>query len=171
MSTSILFCGCLVWLLGRQGVVTAFLKYFSRAGGLFLYHFCSNLLAMENQELRDVFLAEAVEMKDALDRILTTLERQSDKPAPLLAEAFRHLHTLKGNATAMGITGLANLAHALEDILAILQQKPALLSAEVIGELFRANDKLNESLLAWKEGNPAISVNCLTITLIRKDPG
>jgi two-component system chemotaxis sensor kinase CheA len=117
---------------------------------------------MENQELRDVFLAEAIEIKDHLDRLLTTLEKQPASPTPMLAEAFRHLHTLKGNATAMGITALANLAHTLEDILAVLQKRPVLLNTEVISELLRANDKLGESIIAWREDRPLITRGIIT---------
>lgn len=117
---------------------------------------------MENQELREVFFAEAVEIKDSLDRVLTTLERQPEQPQPLLAEAFRHLHTLKGNATAMGITPLANLAHTLEDLLAVIQKQPSLLKPDVLNEFLRANDKIGESLLAWKEDRPLITRGIIT---------
>jgi two-component system chemotaxis sensor kinase CheA len=117
---------------------------------------------MENQELREVFFAEAVEIKDALDRVLTTLERQPKQPLPLLAEAFRHLHTLKGNATAMGIAPLANLAHTLEDLLAVVQKQTSLLTPEVINEFLRANDKIGESLLAWREDRPLITRGIIT---------
>ncbi len=117
---------------------------------------------MENGELRDVFFAEAVEIKDALDRILTTLEKQPEKSGELLAEAFRHLHTLKGNATAVGITPLANLVHVVEDILASLQKNPHVLSTDITNELLRANDKIGDVLIAWKAEKPLITRGMLT---------
>jgi chemotaxis protein histidine kinase CheA len=59
-------------------------------------------------------------------------------------EARRIAHTLKGDANTVGIRGLANLTHALEDILIVLSKRPELLNAECADLLTNASDAVEE---------------------------
>ncbi len=65
--------------------------------------------------LRD-FLSEANESIDALDRALVRFEREPEDPE-LLSEIFRVMHTIKGTCGFLGLTRLAAVAHAGENIL------------------------------------------------------
>ncbi len=59
-------------------------------------------------------------------------------------EARRIAHTLKGDANTVGVRGLANLTHALEDILIALAKRPELLNAECADLLTNASDTVEE---------------------------
>lgn len=59
-------------------------------------------------------------------------------------EARRVAHTLKGDANTVGVRGLANLTHALEDILIVLAKRPELLDAECADLLIGAGDTVEE---------------------------
>ena len=59
-------------------------------------------------------------------------------------EARRVAHTLKGDANTVGIRGLANLTHALEDILVVLAKRPDLLNDACADLLTSASDCVEE---------------------------
>ena len=68
---------------------------------------------------------------------------ETRSPDPL-DEARRVAHTLKGDANTVGIRGLANLTHALEDILVVLAKRPDLLNDECAELLTSASDCVEE---------------------------
>ncbi len=59
-------------------------------------------------------------------------------------EARRVAHTLKGDANTVGVRGLANITHALEDILIVLAKRPELLNADCADLLTNASDIVEE---------------------------
>lgn len=59
-------------------------------------------------------------------------------------EARRVAHTLKGDANTVGIRGLANLTHALEDILIVLAKRPELLNDDCADLLTVVSDCVEE---------------------------
>lgn len=61
-----------------------------------------------------------------------------------LDEARRVAHTLKGDANTVGIAGLANLTHSLEDLLVELGRSPERLQPELGEALGRAADCVEE---------------------------
>ncbi|MDR7594471.1 MAG: Hpt domain-containing protein, partial [Armatimonadota bacterium] len=71
---------------------------------------------MQLQRLLPVFLSEADEHLQALEEGVLQLERQGPNPE-LVAGLFRSAHTLKGSAGALGFQRMAELAHALEEVL------------------------------------------------------
>jgi chemosensory pili system protein ChpA (sensor histidine kinase/response regulator) len=64
-------------------------------------------------------------------------------PEPI-DEARRVAHTLKGDANTVGIRGLANLTHALEDILLVLNKHPERLDDACADLLTTASDTVEE---------------------------
>jgi two-component system, chemotaxis family, sensor kinase CheA len=98
---------------------------------------------MKEDELKEIFLAEALESSEQLNRYFTVLERNNTDIQAIEA-IFRITHTLKANAAAMGYEGIAELSHLLEDIFSIIKKKSHLLDSQIFNDLFRANDKLNE---------------------------
>jgi chemotaxis protein histidine kinase CheA/ActR/RegA family two-component response regulator len=64
-------------------------------------------------------------------------------PEPI-DEARRVAHTLKGDANTVGIRGLANITHALEDILIVLAKRPDLLNDNCAELLTSASDCVEE---------------------------
>lgn len=73
--------------------------------------------------------------------VRTLAETRSPEP---IDEARRVAHTLKGDANTVGIRGLANLTHALEDILIVLAKRPDLLNDDCAELLTTASDCVEE---------------------------
>ena len=67
-----------------------------------------------------VYVAEAVEQIETIERGLLDLERDAADEATL-AEIFRAAHTLKGSAATIGHTRMAELTHALEEAFGALR--------------------------------------------------
>lgn len=106
---------------------------------------------MKDQELRDIFLAEAQAQQQELNTLFVRLERnQADQEA--VAAIFRVMHTLKGNAMAMGFEAIGEMAHLLEDLFSLLKQGRLTLAPDLFNDLFRANDKLGELIHAIPQG-------------------
>ncbi len=61
-----------------------------------------------------------------------------------LHEAQRIAHTLKGSANTVGVRGIANLTHALEDLLLLIGKEGGKLSESLVGFLDEAADCLSE---------------------------
>ncbi|SFF51240.1 chemotaxis protein CheA [Thermoflexibacter ruber] len=98
---------------------------------------------MKNDELKEIFLAEALESYEQLNRFFTQLEKDHTNQKAVEA-IFRITHTLKANAAAMGYEGIAEIAHLLEDIFGEVKKGNLLLDTQKFNDLFRANDKLGE---------------------------
>ena len=108
---------------------------------------------MSNREdaYRDLFLNEAYENFEALNKLLIKLEKDPANQRTI-AEIFRITHTLKGNALGMGYDQIADLAHVLEDIFDAVKGNVIELYDDLINQLFRANDKLGELINAISTG-------------------
>lgn len=100
---------------------------------------------MKEEELKQIFLAEAQDSFEQLNRLFTQLEKNhADREA---TEAiFRIIHTLKGNAAAMGFEDVASVGHLLEDIFSEIRKGNIAVTAMVFNDLFKAIDKLGEMI-------------------------
>ncbi|SNS75167.1 two-component system, chemotaxis family, sensor kinase CheA [Ekhidna lutea] len=95
----------------------------------------------KEEEYRQLFLTEALENFEELNRLFVELEKDhSSKRA--IANIFRIVHTLKGNAMGMGYDKIADLSHTVEDIFGAIKNGDIPLDTELVNSLFRANDKL-----------------------------
>ncbi|WP_462249526.1 chemotaxis protein CheA [Ekhidna sp.] len=95
----------------------------------------------KEEEYRQLFLTEALENFEELNRLFVELEKDmSSKKA--IANIFRIVHTLKGNAMGMGYEKIADLAHVMEDVFGAIKNGEVSLDKELVDSLFRANDKL-----------------------------
>jgi len=95
----------------------------------------------KEDEYRQLFLSEALENFEELNKLFIDLEKdQKNKKA--IANIFRIIHTLKGNAMGMGYDKIAELAHVMEDVFGAIKEEEIVLERELMDSLFRANDKL-----------------------------
>lgn len=95
----------------------------------------------KEEEYRQLFLTEALENFEELNRLFVELEKDiSSKKA--IANIFRIVHTLKGNAMGMGYEKIADLAHVMEDVFGAIKNGEVVPDKELVDSLFRANDKL-----------------------------
>lgn len=103
----------------------------------------------KDQEYREIFLAEALEIYTEVNRLLTILEKNiSDTKA--IQALFRVTHTLKGNATGMGFEKIAEMAHVMEDFFGEVREGRILLGSEIFASVFKAADVLGELIEATK---------------------
>jgi len=96
---------------------------------------------MEQNEYRDLFLAEAREYLQGLNTALLALEHNPDSKE-ILQEMFRVAHSLKGMSATMGYNALAGLTHQLESILDLLRHGALQVDSLVANVLFEALDLL-----------------------------
>ncbi|WP_266205790.1 chemotaxis protein CheA [Pontibacter kalidii] len=95
------------------------------------------------QEYKEIFIAEALEYFDALNRHISTLEREPESEETL-AEIFRLLHNLKANSKAIGYLQISDVSHKLETAFSLIRNKELSFSDEVVKVLFDGIDLLGE---------------------------
>ncbi|MEQ9366357.1 MAG: Hpt domain-containing protein, partial [Leptospirales bacterium] len=69
---------------------------------------------IQDDELRDLFRIESEEHLQKLDDGLLHLEKAPDDQ-PRLDEVFREAHSMKGASRMLGVEGVEQLSHLLED--------------------------------------------------------
>ncbi|WP_420318912.1 chemotaxis protein CheA [Ekhidna sp.] len=108
-------------------------------------------MASKEEEYRQLFLTEALENFEELNRLFVELEKDlSSKKA--ITNIFRIVHTLKGNSMGMGYEKIADLAHTMEDVFGSIKNGEIPLDTELVNGLFRANDKLGGLINAITSG-------------------
>ncbi len=95
----------------------------------------------KEEEYRQLFLSEALENFEELNKLFVDLEKDHANKK-VIANIFRIIHTLKGNALGMGYEKIADLAHVMEDVFGAIKEGEIKLERELVDSLFRANDKL-----------------------------
>lgn len=98
-------------------------------------------MEMDISQYKDLFITEAQEHLDALNRSLLNLEKDPAS-ADVVAEIFRSAHTLKGMSATMGYDQLTQLAHEMEDLLEHLRSGDMEVTTEVVDVLFACFDTL-----------------------------
>jgi two-component system chemotaxis sensor kinase CheA len=106
-------------------------------------------MTTKEEEYRDIFLTEAIENYNEINRLLIVLEKN---PADIKSvhALFRITHTLKGNATGMGFDSIAELAHVLEDLFGAVREGRITISPEMFVSVYKAADILSELIDAVK---------------------
>ena len=103
-------------------------------------------------EERTLFIAEAEEHIANLESGLLRLEQGGD--GAVIAELFRSAHTLKGSAGAAGLTGMSQLAHAMENLLDQVRNGTRAVTAELIDALLMGVDLLRAMVVALHQDAP-----------------
>lgn len=109
------------------------------------------------------FLAEAEENLDLMEQSLLEMDLGSAS-RELLNDVFRVAHSIKGNASALGLDDLAKMAHAVEDLLEVYRGKGGLLARSVVTLLLKVVDEfriLVPEAIAGKQGLTAVQENLL----------
>ncbi len=105
----------------------------------------------KEQEYKEIFLAEAQDNHEELNRLLTVLEKKPDDEKSINA-IFRITHTLKGNAAGMGFKNVADFAHVIEDLFGVVRDGRLAIDESIFASLFKAIDVLGELIHAVKDG-------------------
>jgi len=114
-------------------------------------------------ELRQLFFETAKELLQALNDSALKLEK-NPSDAEVVRDIRRTVHTLKGDAAACGFRELSELAHEIEDALAV---ESALAHASLPDISFTAADLFADMLAAYRSGKRVPDSTSLR-ALIRK---
>src|SRR6187455_1625190 len=95
----------------------------------------------KEEEYKEIFLAEALENFEEINRLLTQLEKNPSEKNTVHA-LFRITHTLKGNASGMGYTAIAEMAHVMEDLFGEVRDGKMTLDGPGFTSLFKGADVL-----------------------------
>jgi two-component system, chemotaxis family, sensor kinase CheA len=107
-----------------------------------------------------IFLAESREHLSSCNHLLLNWERDPSA-SDAVDGLFRSIHTIKGMAATMGFTGVAELAHRMENLLDGLRQARLQADAGTFQLLFRAVDTLGlgvEQAAAGREPQPDLAL-------------
>lgn len=106
----------------------------------------------KEEEYKEIFLAEAIENFEEINRQLITLEKnKSDKRT--IHALFRITHTLKGNAAGMGFSNIADMAHVLEDLFGEVRDEKIKLDDVIFTSLYKGVDTLGALINSINTGN------------------
>ena len=109
---------------------------------------------MAREHIGDPYRQEAREHLSQISDALIRLEKQGPEPQ-LLDDIWRVLHSLKGGASVAGLMDVAQAAHAMEDVLAAIQEARLLPTSEPIDTLLQAVDFLDAYFVAAPEDGAA----------------
>jgi two-component system chemotaxis sensor kinase CheA len=98
-----------------------------------------------------LFLAESREHLGSCNRLLLEWERDPGATTPV-GGLFRSIHTIKGMAATMGYSGVAELAHRMENLLDALRQGRMAPEGGIFELLFRGVDALARQVEAAAVG-------------------
>ncbi|HAS81508.1 MAG TPA: chemotaxis protein CheA, partial [Verrucomicrobia bacterium] len=98
-------------------------------------------------EMRTRFCQDSAEVLDEAEQTLIALETASgDERTPLVAAAFRHLHSFKGNCGFMQLGDLEKLSHKMENVLGSMRDGVIEPNDSNIGILLKTLDLLKGAL-------------------------
>jgi len=96
---------------------------------------------MIDEKYLELFLDEANEHIDDLNRSLLELEQDPNNPE-IINEIFRVAHTLKSSAGFVGLEYLSRLAHKMEDLFQLIRDKKISINQKLINLLFGCLDAI-----------------------------
>jgi two-component system chemotaxis sensor kinase CheA len=102
---------------------------------------------------RLMFFEEASELLVSLKDGLARLERQQQDRATCDA-TYRAIHSLKGAANMVGMSGIAEFAHCIESVVARVRAGSLLVDPRAATTLFAARDHLEAMVAAEAAGSP-----------------
>lgn len=91
------------------------------------------------------FVSESRENVRRLNDCALALERAPEDMSPL-HDMMRLTHTIKGSAKMLGLSGISEFAHGLEDALHAIQKTPIDFKGPVVDVVLRTLDKMDEML-------------------------
>jgi two-component system chemotaxis sensor kinase CheA len=110
----------------------------------------------EFAEVTREFVAEGMEILDRLEDAAIALE---ERPADgeLIRSIFRGAHTLKGNASCLGLAEMSRTAHELENAVDLLRNQKAVADSEFVTLMLRMVDVFRQSVPAAGEGRDEVA--------------
>jgi two-component system chemotaxis sensor kinase CheA len=123
-------------------------------------------VALNVDALRAVFLQEAEEGLEAMERALLALEATPDDAEPL-NEVFRYAHTIKGGASMVDYPTVGDLAHRFEDALSLMRDGLVPVTPGRVTVMLQVVDALRSTLAAQAAGH-ATRLRAAEIALVAR---
>ena len=99
----------------------------------------------DDPEMADLFLAEALDHLGTIEAALLALDERPGDVA-LLNDIFRPFHTIKGNAGALGVTSVQEVAHSVENLLDLARSGRRTMGPADVDVVLRAVDVLTSMI-------------------------
>ncbi|HEX9163482.1 MAG TPA: chemotaxis protein CheA [Thermoanaerobaculia bacterium] len=119
-------------------------------------------MELDNELLLRTFISESEEILAEMEQSLLTLEKDPAN-AEKIRNVFRGAHTLKGNASCLGMETIAGAVHHVEDYLDRLQRGDAEIDGDAVSLLLSFVDLMRESIAAAASGNDAVPPGTLEV--------
>lgn len=108
-----------------------------------------------SESVLDIFREEAREHLSALEKGFLDLESAAvDNRRSLIDNLFRHAHSLKGDARAVGIMPLKEASQVLEDVLDTLRESPDEVTPKHINQGLSQLDQVRAAFDTWQKSDP-----------------
>ncbi len=118
-----------------------------------------------SESILDIFREEAREHLSALEKGFLDLEAAvAAKRRGLIDSLFRHAHSLKGDARAVGVLPLKAAAQVLEDLLDSLRSSPEEMTSGHINQGLSQLDHVRTAFEAWQQAGPSPPLAAATTT-------
>jgi two-component system chemotaxis response regulator CheY len=115
-----------------------------------------------DDELANEYLAECREHLATLESGLLAMEEQGAEADPdVINRVFRAVHSVKGGAGFFDLVKLRELAHRLEDVLALIRNGEMVPTPDRVRVLLRATDRLGELIHNPAKSNEADISSCI----------
>ncbi len=122
---------------------------------------------MEQGDFRDLFVSEAQDYVNILNRSTLRLEKNS-QDLEAVHELFRAAHTLKGMAATMGYQGITQLCHEYESALDQIRSGAAPATQPLVDLLFEGVDALSRLIGEVAAGNESSQADASLLARIRQ---
>lgn len=112
---------------------------------------------------RDIFVSEVTDKLEEFSSLLLQFETTPDDESMLNA-LFRAGHTIKGNASFVGLDNMVEVAHAVEDCFSLLRDKKAVADKALIDIFFQAHAFLSDIVTGFAAGEDTSGLDGKFIT-------
>ncbi|MEM3366046.1 MAG: chemotaxis protein CheA [Candidatus Methanomethyliaceae archaeon] len=101
---------------------------------------------------RDLYISEVMEHISTLNQIFLQLEKNPHDKSDII-EAFRIVHSIKGDSAVMGLKDIVDIAHEAEDLLASMKDGKCAVDQSAIEKLFNYIDRIEALVKMIAKGN------------------
>jgi two-component system chemotaxis sensor kinase CheA len=106
-----------------------------------------------NSDMKLLFVQEATELLDKVETaLLAVIDATADSKVAIIDEAFRCIHSFKGNCGFMGLTELQTFAHAVESVLEPMKSGDQPVQRPVVEAILACVDALRRAVVLMAEG-------------------
>ncbi len=110
-------------------------------------------------EMRQSFIQESDEMLESVEQTLLEIERSADKQEGL-ENAFRSIHSFKGNCGFMGFADLERLSHGIENVLDCMKSGTVAVADQNISIIIRMMDSIRGAVADVSQGGTGVINGC-----------